>query len=1052
MADNTDADPYADSNYLWGQPYSVFLHGEVSRSQISNPLSGSIAAAVVAAGHTNNGVAPNSDSGDTNTEWAWNGGSPIPGWDFLAPRIASAAIRKDDVIHLQLNTYVTNLDTDTGTSGWQGAINDRTPMVQYDGDSIAFDSAWKDELLTATTDDSPPAALDRLLFSYHRRQVEIQTQPRTSASASPGGNGTDRTGSQQTTVPDISWTKGIFHSAGGRNPAINYNRERANAAPAQPAPVWDGTVDEAGPVLHTIEYGRAASPAQTNPGRPYDGHNFFHLYYSEPVQIGTATWGGGQLTTAENAQSATALSAAAGEVGGDIRDSADQSGATGRWTDVVGYFRYDATLNGAVMQRGTRPGITPPVPAGTANALYRADSNEPAVFTDAPAPMTSVSQDQQLRIYLSGYSIGGDGDRFPGWHANVPDPATVTDIDVVANNFIVDQADNPVDHTIDTAVTRVRETTYGGNVAAPTPDAVADWLTGWDVDGPTISTYQVETPVEDSKYEIITQATGDPNFMNRLEMHVLDNASVDLSAAPDPLNPVDGGLPEWWDPENLAADPSPETSDYTHPNDRSNEGVRDSSWNFPDGLTEHDAFSLEQVSSDPYSPDFPLTNAFNTGFDTAVDTILFTGGTPINRANDSYLALTLQDSGHSWGPQTNVWVAYDNTQAYITDLAGNLLPSTTYPLRTIDRSPPGIILSLASADRDRMYVKFSEPVYGDAGGSIPIDQSDLTISGGTGSYAVTSITAADGSGSLLGKAEFLLDLDGPLIADDLLSSTIQPAAGNAIYDDTANPMSAASTRPITDVLLGVVRPVWATDAIGIGDLRTVRTFDGTGPELATTDITLQGALHGDLPPALPVRLYYDLEVPAARKVGDYWTAVTAPGLQPTPNGDARNLAPIETNGALRTFVIPGSDAEVAEGGTLEFQFTLEVGGNEKNTARLTDADDPRTIAPWILNLGLGYIPQRGGVTILNNVIYPERDESSILLYEIDRPGIVTIHVFTLDGSIVRTLQRGRLGSGEYRTAWDGRNNSGAIVARGIYFIRIVAPGIDEYRKVIVAKD
>jgi hypothetical protein len=35
--------------------------------------------------------------------------------------------------------------------------------------------------------------------------------------------------------------------------------------------------------------------------------------------------------------------------------------------------------------------------------------------------------------------------------------------------------------------------------------------------------------------------------------------------------------------------------------------------------------------------------------------------------------------------------------------------------------------------------------------------------------------------------------------------------------------------------------------------------------------------------------------------------------------------------------------------------------------------------------------------------------------------------------------------------WDGRNLSGDPVARGMYFIRIVAPGIDEIRKVIVVR-
>ena len=87
------------------------------------------------------------------------------------------------------------------------------------------------------------------------------------------------------------------------------------------------------------------------------------------------------------------------------------------------------------------------------------------------------------------------------------------------------------------------------------------------------------------------------------------------------------------------------------------------------------------------------------------------------------------------------------------------------------------------------------------------------------------------------------------------------------------------------------------------------------------------------------------------------------------------------------------------------------------------------------------------------MIYPERGENTVLTYELDEAGMVNVMVFALDGTLVRTIHRGRQGAGTYRYTWDGRNQGDRVVARGIYFIRVVAPGgIDEYRKVIVAKD
>ena len=157
---------------------------------------------------------------------------------------------------------------------------------------------------------------------------------------------------------------------------------------------------------------------------------------------------------------------------------------------------------------------------------------------------------------------------------------------------------------------------------------------------------------------------------------------------------------------------------------------------------------------------------------------------------------------------------------------------------------------------------------------------------------------------------------------------------------------------------------------------------------------------------------------------------------------------METSGALRTYLLPGSSAEIQQADPLRFQFRT----GPLNAARLTDPEDPRTIATWSLGLGTGFIAQRSNVTILNNVIYPERGDRTILAYELDRPGLVTIQVFTLDGSVARTIHRGRQGTGSHRVVWDGTNNTGRAVARGIYFIRLVAPGVDEYRKVMVVRE
>jgi flagellar hook assembly protein FlgD len=50
------------------------------------------------------------------------------------------------------------------------------------------------------------------------------------------------------------------------------------------------------------------------------------------------------------------------------------------------------------------------------------------------------------------------------------------------------------------------------------------------------------------------------------------------------------------------------------------------------------------------------------------------------------------------------------------------------------------------------------------------------------------------------------------------------------------------------------------------------------------------------------------------------------------------------------------------------------------------------------------------------------------------------------------LERGRKGAGTYSYYWDGTNLGGRPVARGMYFVRVVGPDIDEIRKVMVVKE
>jgi hypothetical protein len=243
---------------------------------------------------------------------------------------------------------------------------------------------------------------------------------------------------------------------------------------------------------------------------------------------------------------------------------------------------------------------------------------------------------------------------------------------------------------------------------------------------------------------------------------------------------------------------------------------------------------------------------------------------------------------------------------------------------------------------------------------------------------------------------------------------------------------------------------------------TARKFDGT-ERLRNTELSMM--LSPAAPSFLP-RVRYTLtgtsgsgsNADAVWLLGDEKTGLNLKPFTKALNPPAAAAA--SGNKPLYLYTIP--EAEVQNGQTLSFIFDTPfewprgrlspLYGVRLNTV---NGAVPRkwyqSLAPFTVHV-MDIVRQRSGATILNNVIYPDRGEKAFLDYRITKPGPVTIQVFTLDGNLVRQLERsGSKAAGEYVVEWDGKNSGGRVVARGMYFIRIVAPDIDEIRKVEVVR-
>jgi hypothetical protein len=265
-------------------------------------------------------------------------------------------------------------------------------------------------------------------------------------------------------------------------------------------------------------------------------------------------------------------------------------------------------------------------------------------------------------------------------------------------------------------------------------------------------------------------------------------------------------------------------------------------------------------------------------------------------------------------------------------------------------------------------------------------------------------------------------------------------------------------------------------------------FDGT-KYLEERDITLQARINNrELEGFSGMSLFYGVDVPVewrdpaeagarGKGPGGLWLPGLSLNVNPHYNivpsrtrdmrtglltfYPANQKSPAVSTNPLFNFDIEKADGNFSSGVKLDFLLRLDKPGVDPNlfVARfeVPSGADLRNLEWWTMvrpfsfdlqNIRL----QRGGVTILNNVINSNNREITYIRYHLVRPGRVTIQVYTLDGTLVKSIRRNeQRDAGEWTDVWDGTNNGRRAVARGMYFVRVVGPDIDEIRKVMVIK-
>ena len=135
--------------------------------------------------------------------------------------------------------------------------------------------------------------------------------------------------------------------------------------------------------------------------------------------------------------------------------------------------------------------------------------------------------------------------------------------------------------------------------------------------------------------------------------------------------------------------------------------------------------------------------------------------------------------------------------------------------------------------------------------------------------------------------------------------------------------------------------------------------------------------------------------------------------------------------------------------------------------------DPAMIRAWIERAQVeddGSIAFQEGIANLQRLLASLIPEETMLLanypnpfnpetwipYQLSKPAEVTLRIYAVSGSLIRTLALGHMPAGIYQSRsraayWDGRNDVGESVASGVYFYTLTAGNFTATRKLLIRK-
>jgi hypothetical protein len=205
---------------------------------------------------------------------------------------------------------------------------------------------------------------------------------------------------------------------------------------------------------------------------------------------------------------------------------------------------------------------------------------------------------------------------------------------------------------------------------------------------------------------------------------------------------------------------------------------------------------------------------------------------------------------------------------------------------------------------------------------------------------------------------------------------------------------------------------------------------------------------------------FNMTVTAVLRVGDTESIDPNDMIGAFVDDECRGVAgPVYIDGVNRCVAFLMIHSNAANGEEVTFRaFDADAGMIYNIDESLTchpDAVEGTVLAPIVFNAASVRAEEEQGLPTafgLGQNFPNPFNPSTVIRYDVPAGGgAVTLRIYDVGGRLVRTLIDGFETAGRKSVAWHGQNDRGEMVATGVYFYRMTAPGFERTRKMVLLK-